>query len=146
MADPLKPRLFGAGALLFLLGLLTGLLLTLGDGIVNPRLVLAGHLEGVMNGTFLMVVALGLDHVRLSPTGLRRVAGLLTYGAYVNWLATTAGGLLGTSEATPLSGAGHHAAPIIEKAMFGVLATVALATVAGMVGLLVGVRRRVGEA
>jgi len=43
------------GVLLFLLGLLTGLIV---QKLANPRMGLSSHLEGVMNGTFLVVLGL----------------------------------------------------------------------------------------
>src|SRR5262249_25247873 len=49
-----RRRLVWHGMFLFLLGLLTGFV---EQNVANPRMGLAAHLEGVMNGTFL--VALG---------------------------------------------------------------------------------------
>ena len=48
MADTAR-RLIHLGLILFLLGLLTGLI---EQQVSNPRMGLAAHLEGVMNGTF----------------------------------------------------------------------------------------------
>lgn len=49
-------RLLQAGILLFLLGLLTGFLVPF---TANPRMGLSSHLEGVMNGMFLVGLGLG---------------------------------------------------------------------------------------
>ena len=46
-------RLMWHGMFLFLLGLLTGLL---EKHFINMRMGVAAHLEGVMNGTFLIVL------------------------------------------------------------------------------------------
>src|SRR5574342_565442 len=48
-------RLLQLGILLFLLGLLVGFAV---PSLANPRLGLASHLEGVMNGLFLVVLGL----------------------------------------------------------------------------------------
>jgi len=56
--------LVGLGALLFLLGLLTGVVV---PALRSPRIGLSAHLEGVMNGTFLMVLGAIWHHVHLSP-------------------------------------------------------------------------------
>ena len=54
-------RLLQLGIILFLLGLLTGLAV---PALANPRMGLASHLGGVMNG--LVLVALGLMWPRLA--------------------------------------------------------------------------------
>jgi hydroxylaminobenzene mutase len=43
------------GFLLFLLGLLTGLIVPV---FTNPRLAVSSHIEGVLNGVFLIVLGL----------------------------------------------------------------------------------------
>ena len=60
-------RLTWWGTLLFLLGLLTGLMLAMMPSVANnPRGVLSGHVEGILNGMFLIIVGLMADRVRLS--------------------------------------------------------------------------------
>jgi len=61
--DDSRRRLIWHGAFLFLLGLLTGLLET---KFANVRMGLAAHLEGVMNGTFLIAVGAIWPEVTLS--------------------------------------------------------------------------------
>ena len=46
-------RLLQLGIALFLLGLITGLAV---PSLANPRMALASQIEGVMNGTFLLVL------------------------------------------------------------------------------------------
>lgn len=59
-----KRRLLWHGMFLFLLGLLTGFV----EGqFTNARMGLAAHLEGVMNGTFLVALGAVWAEVRLSP-------------------------------------------------------------------------------
>jgi hydroxylaminobenzene mutase len=57
-------RLMWYGMLLFLLGLVTGLV---ERRFTNMRMGLAAHLEGVMNGTFLVALGAIWTEVRLSP-------------------------------------------------------------------------------
>ena len=52
MEDP-RRRLLWHGMFLFLLGLLTGFV---EQQFTNPRMGLAAHLEGVMNGIFLLAL------------------------------------------------------------------------------------------
>ena len=54
-------RLLQLGVTLFLLGLLVGFAV---QSLANPRMGLASHIEGVMNGLFLMALGqIGRAHV-----------------------------------------------------------------------------------
>jgi len=78
---------------LFLLGLLTGFVET---KFTNHRMGLAAHLEGVMNGTFLLALGAAWSEVRLSGV-LKAVAyWSALYGTYANWLVTTLAAVFGT--------------------------------------------------
>jgi hypothetical protein len=57
-------RLVSAGILLFLIGLLTGLFLPV---LPYPRTGLAAHMEGVLNGMFLVLLGLIWSRLTLSP-------------------------------------------------------------------------------
>lgn len=70
--DDTPRRLCWHGALLFLLGLATGLFVM---KLENPRMGLAAHVEGVMNG--ILLLALGSAWTRLA-------LGAALYGAYAN--------------------------------------------------------------
>jgi (hydroxyamino)benzene mutase len=120
-------RLVRLGMSLFLLGLLTGLAV---ESMVNPRAGLAGHLEGVMNGIFLIVVGLAWKELGLSARTARITYVLLVFGTWANWATSTAIGILGTSKATPIAGAGHSGSPLAENAVMGMLVLVALSMVA----------------
>lgn len=140
-------RLVFWGVLLFFLSLLTGLLLVASPSFVaNPRGVLAGHLEAAMNGMFVMIVGLFFHRVRLSAMQARTCRGALLYSAFANWVFTTLAGILGASEATPIAGAGHHAAAGTEQAILAGLVTVALAMIVAVVLLLMGLRRGLAAA
>jgi len=135
-------RLTWWGALLFLLGLLTGLMLAMMPSVAdNPRGVLSGHVEGILNGMFLIIVGLMADQVRLSTRASAVCVGLLLYGTYVNWITTTIAGILGASQATPIAGAGHHAAPVVEQVVMVVSVTVGIAMILAVGMLLLGLRR-----
>jgi hydroxylaminobenzene mutase len=135
-------RLTWWGTLLFMLGLLTGLMLAIMPGVANnPRGVLSGHLEGLMNGMFLIIVGLMADRLRLSTRASSICAGLLLYATFVNWLTTTIGGVLGASQATPIAGAGHHASPIAEQVIQNVAVSVGFAMIVAVGMLLFGLRR-----
>ena len=53
-----QQKLLLAGGILFFLGLLSGFIIPI---MTNPRMGVSSHLEGVMNGTFLLVVGLAWE-------------------------------------------------------------------------------------
>jgi hydroxylaminobenzene mutase len=101
--DQENRRLMWHGMLLFLLGLFTGFAET---SFANTRMGLAAHLEGVMNGTFLLALGAAWPQVRLAPAA--RVAAYWTalFGTYFNWLVTTLAAVLGTVALSPIAAAG----------------------------------------
>jgi (hydroxyamino)benzene mutase len=99
-------RLMWHGVLLFLLGLFAGFL---EQKFSNPRMGLAAHLEGLMNGTFVLAVGAAWTEVRLPPGSIRLTFWTLLYGSYVNVLVTALAAMFGTAAMTPLTGAIHPA-------------------------------------
>ena len=136
--DDSKRRLIWHGMFLFLLGLLTGFVET---KFTNQRMALAAHLEGVMNGTFLVALGAVWMEVRL-PSKLKAAAyWSALYGAYVNWIATALGAAFGIAALSPITGAGHHALPWQEGFVTVLFMTVGLAIVGSSVLVLCGLRR-----
>jgi hydroxylaminobenzene mutase len=130
----MRQRLLRSGLLLFFFGLITGFAV---PAMANPRAGLAGHLEGLMNGTFLLAIGLAWPELHLSERVGRVVSWLLLFGAYANWVGTTASGILGTSKGTPIAGAGFQAGPLAENAVFATLVLVGLTMTTGCAGLVV---------
>jgi len=137
MADT-KRRLLWHGMFLFLLGLLTGFVEL---KFANPRMGLAAHLEGVMNGTFLVALGAVWTEVKLS-TRLEAMAywGVL-YGTYANWGVTTLAAMLGTAALSPITGAGHSGQPWQESVVTVGFMSVGVAIVASSILVLWGLRR-----
>lgn len=132
-------RIMWHGLFLFLLGLLTG---TQQQRFKNPRMGLSAHLEGVMNGTFLIAVGAIWDSVGLRP-GVKTAARWITlYGAYSNWLFTMLGAAFGTNAANPLSAAGYKGKPWQEKLEELGFLSVLISIISAVVLLLWGVGRR----
>ncbi len=135
-----KRRLIWHGMFLFFLGLLTGFA---EPKFINPRMGLAAHLEGVMNGTFLIALGAVWTEVRLSSRPKAAAYWTALYGTYVNWIVTTLAAVLGASSLSPITGAGHNAEPWQEALVkFGFI-SVGIAIVASSVLILWGLRRRV---
>ena len=116
-----KQGLVRHGVTLFLAGLLTGFAL---PAMVNPRAGLAGHVEGVMNGTFLIALGCAWSELRLGERAQKAVYGLVRYGAWANWVGTLLSGVFGTSKATPIAGAGHAGNALQEYLVLAILLSV----------------------
>jgi hydroxylaminobenzene mutase len=133
-----KRRLIWHGMFLFLLGLLTGFV---EQQFNNPRMGLAAHLEGVMNGTFLIALGAVWTEVRLSPRLKAGAYWSALYGTYANWTATTLAAIFGTASLSPITGGGHSALPRQELVVTIGFNTVGIAIVASALLVLWGLRR-----
>jgi hydroxylaminobenzene mutase len=125
--------LMALGATLFFLGLLAGLAV---PEMTNPRMGVAGHLEAVMNGIFLIAVGAVWARLSLPPRLMRWTSGLLAYGTYANCFFVILAAIFGASKTMPIAGAGYAALPWQESLVTVGLTTAALAVLAGS-GLLV---------
>jgi (hydroxyamino)benzene mutase len=109
LSQRLGRRLLRYGIVLFLLGLATGRLV---QSLPLPRMGLSSHLQGVMNGTFLVVLGLVWPHLRLHALLLRAAYWLALMGTYLNWAVTLAAAAWGAGGTTmPLAAGGHRGTP-----------------------------------
>jgi (hydroxyamino)benzene mutase len=132
-------RLMWHGMFLFLLGLVTGFA---EPHFVNMRMGLAAHLEGVLNGIFLLALGAAWPEVRLSA-GAKAVAfWTALYGSYVNWLMTTLAAAFGTGALSPITAAGHTALPWQEQAVTIGFMSVGIAIILCALLVLWGLRRK----
>ena len=135
-----RRRLAWHGMCLFLLGLLTGFV---EQNFANPRMGLAAHLEGVMNGTFLVALGAIWTTVRLSPRLTRAAYWSALYGTYANWLVTLLAAIFGTAAMSPITAAGRSGQPWQEALVtFGFL-SVGIGIVAASILVLAGLRRTI---
>ena len=140
MSNDSQSRILVAlGALLFLLGLLTGVLV---PALRSPRLGLSAHLEGVMNGTFLMVLGAIWHHVHLSRSLSRLCFWLLLYGTFANWVSVLLGAAFGAGRLMPIAGGGMTAQPWQEFVVGAGLISLSLAMILGCGLLTWGLFRR----
>lgn len=130
-------KLIQLGVLLFLIGLLTGFAI---PSFAVPRLGLSSHLEGVLNGMFL--IALGLIWPLLSiGRGLASITFIAAvYGTFANWFATLLGALWGAAGMMPIAGGGWIAEPMAEAIVAGLLISLSLAMVFVCLAVLWGLR------
>jgi|SRR5215831_7274068 len=132
-------KLIWHGMFLFLLGLLVGFFEL---RFTNIRMGLSAHLEGVMNGTFL--IALGAVWARVGLTRpIKGVAyGIVLLGAYGNWLATTLAAIFGTAANTPIAAGGHHGKRWQESLIAAAFLSIAIAMVVSSLLVLWGLSGR----
>ena len=130
-------RLMWHGMFLFLLGLITGFVET---RFANVRMGLAAHLEGVMNGTFLLALGAIWTEVKLPPPAKAIAYWAALYGTYVNWFFTMLAAVFGTAALSPITAAGHSGQPWQETLITVGLMSVGLVIVALAVMVLWGLR------
>jgi (hydroxyamino)benzene mutase len=135
--DDSRRKLAWHGIFLFLLGLLTGFI---EQKFVNPRMGLAAHLEGVMNGTFLIALGAIWASVNLAPRAKTAAYWIALYGTYVNWFTTSLAAAFGTAALSPITGAGHSGSAWQEQLVTALFMSVGLATVATALMVLWGLR------
>lgn len=137
--EEFRRRLMFHGMFLFLLGLVTGFA---EQHFANVRMGLAAHLEGVMNGTFLIALGAIWPQVRLSPTTTTIAFWTVLYGTYVNWIITTLAAIFGTAALSPITGAGHSGLPWQESLVTAGFLSVGGAIVLASVLVLWGLRKQ----
>jgi len=123
---------------LFLLGLLTGFV---EQKFNNQRMGLAAHLEGVMNGTFLVALGAIWAEVRLSPRLKAAAYFSALYGTYANWAITTLAAIFGTGALSPITAAGLSAQPWQESLITLGFMSVGLVIVSAAILVLWGLRK-----
>ncbi len=132
-----RRRLLWHGMFLFLLGLLTGLVEL---KFKNPRMGLAAHLEGLMNGIFLVALGAIWAEVKLAPRLMGVAFWAVLYGTYTNWIATTLAAIFGTAALSPITAAGHSAYPWQEGVITFGFSSVGIAMVGSSALILWGLR------
>jgi (hydroxyamino)benzene mutase len=109
---------------------------------ISPtRMGLAAHLEGVMNGIFLVALGSAWTKVRLSPPAQSVAFWTTLYGAYANWVMTGLAAVFGTKALSPITGTSQGGQPWQETLVTVGLMSVGVAIVAGTVIILWGLRR-----
>ncbi len=134
-------RLLQLGALLFLLGLLVGFVV---PALTNPRMGLASHLEGLLNGMFLLLLGLLWPRLLLGARAASWLFGLAVYGTFANWATTLLAAVWGAGTRMPLAAGAHRGTTGQELANEVLLVTLSAAILAASALVLWGLRRRPG--
>ncbi len=132
-------RVLQLGFLLFLAGLIVGLLV---PRFTVPRLALSTHLLGITQGMFLMLLG-GVVWPRLSlgPGGLRAASWLAAIGCVAAWLANLLGAISGAGHTmVPMAAGQARGSALAETVMAVALRGAALALIATTLLILWGLR------
>jgi (hydroxyamino)benzene mutase len=134
----MEKLLFILGLVLFMLGLLVGFAV---PALKNPRMALSSHLEGVLNGMFLVLLGLLWSHIHLSHAWGVTAVVLIVYGAYANWLATLLAAAWGAGRRLAPMAAGDHVASVAKEELVRfLLVSLSVAIVIGVGIVIVGLR------
>jgi hydroxylaminobenzene mutase len=135
--DHRSRKLLLLGAWLLLLGLLTGLLVPV---VANPRLGLASHIEGVLNGMLLLILGLLWPRLTLSERWRRVAAFCAIYGAFANWASMLVAAVLDAGAQLTVAAEGRAGSPLAEGIVNFGLASLTLAMLVAAVSIIVGLR------
>ncbi len=113
------------GILLFLLGLIVGFFIPV---MTSSRLGVSAHLEGTMNGMFLLILGLLWHKLYLSEKALKSAFWLALYGTYTNFIAVTLSAITGSGKMMPVAG-GQPGDPVTEAIIAFLLISLSIAMV-----------------
>ena len=122
------------GALLFLLGLLTGFGIPM---FRSPRIGVSAHLDAIESGLGLIAFGLLIPHLTISLGRASLIAYTLWISLYVLWLGLLVGAAYGTGKTIPLAGAGVSAEPWQENAALALISLGSVGAVLAIAALLV---------
>ncbi len=125
------------GVLLFLFGLIIGLFVPM---MANPRMGLTAHLEGVMNGMFLVILGLIWNKLFINDKWLSITFWLTLYGSFANFLAVIIAAISGAGKLMPIAG-GKEGTTFIEGLISFLLITLSLAMIFICIVVLLGLYR-----
>jgi hydroxylaminobenzene mutase len=133
-------KLIFYGILLFLLGLIVGLFIPL---MSNPRMGLSSHIEGVLNGMFLVLLGLIWHKIALSDRWLKITFWLAVYGTFANWLGMLYAALVNAGKDLTIAAEGKEGTPLQEGIVSFLLITLSLAMIIICITVLIGLKRNI---
>jgi hydroxylaminobenzene mutase len=125
------------GILLFLSGLLIGMFVPL---MTNPRMGLSAHLEGVMNGMFLVILGIIWDKLVLSDKWLTIAFWTAIFGSFANFVAVTIAAITGAGKMMPIAG-GKEGSSAVEGLISFLLISLSVAMIIVCIIVLAGLVR-----
>jgi hydroxylaminobenzene mutase len=135
------PRLLFFGVLLFLFGLIIGLFIPM---MANPRMGLSAHLEGTMNGMFMVLLGLIWNKLALKDKWLTTIFWLTIYGSFANFVAVTIAAITGAGKMMPMAGGKEGTQPM-EALISFLLVSLALAMITVCALVLTGLYKQMKQ-
>jgi hydroxylaminobenzene mutase len=132
-------RLLFFGILLFLLGLIIGLLVPV---LANPRMGVSSHIEGVLNGMFLIILGLIWHKINLSDQWLKITFWLAIYGTFANCFGILIAAVFNGGKMLGVMADGREGSPIVEAVVNFSLISLSIAMIVVSVAILIGLRRK----
>ena len=121
------------GALLFMLGLLTGFGIPM---FRSPRIGLSAHLAAIESGLALIAFGLLLPHLAISTVWVGAIGHSLWISLYVQWVGLLFAAVYGTGKVFPIAGAGLAATAWQENTARILITIGALGSVVAVLALL----------
>lgn len=138
--NPIKhqsDRLLFFGILLFVFGLIVGLFVPM---MANPRMGLSAHLEGIMNGMFLVILGMIWNKLALNNRWLRIAYWLTLFASFANFIAVLIAAITGAGKMMPLAG-GKEGTALTEGIISFLLVSLSLSVIAVCIIVLTGLYR-----
>ena len=106
---------------------------------------LTAHLEGVMNGMFLVVLGLIWSKISLKERWLSTAFWLTIYGSFANFVAVTIAAITGAGKMMPIAG-GKEGTSLQEGIISFLLVSLSLAMIAVCCMVLTGLYKNIKQA
>ncbi|MEZ5082244.1 MAG: hypothetical protein R2750_02140 [Bacteroidales bacterium] len=131
-------RLIYSGVLLFFLGLIVGLVVPI---LANPRMGVSSHIEGVLNGIFLIILGLIWNKIMLSEIWLKITFWLAIYGTFMNWFGILIAAIFNGGKMLGVMANGREGIPIVEGIVGFSLISLSIAMIVICITTLIGLRK-----
>lgn len=130
------------GVLLFFLGLVVGLLVPI---MANPRMGVSSHLEGIMNGMFLVLLGLIWHKLDLSEKWLKITFWLAIYGTFANWFGILFAGVFNAGKLLNIAAQGQEGSPSEEAIVNFLLFSLSIAMIIISITVMIGLKRNMNK-
>lgn len=131
-------KLIFLGILLFLFGLITGLMVPVFE---NPRMGVSSHIEGVINGMLLVLLGLIWHKIRLSPRWLKITFWLAVYGTFANFAGILIAAIFNGGKMLNVMANGNEGTAVVEGVIGFSLISLSIAMICVSILALIGLKR-----
>lgn len=131
-------RLIFLGVTLFLLGLIVGLIVPV---LANPRMGVSSHIEGVLNGMFLIILGLIWHKIHLSEKMLKITFWSAIYGTFMNWFGILIAAVFNGGKLLGVMAEGKEGSSFVEAFIGFSLISLSVAMVFISITTLIGLRK-----